>query len=361
MKTDNHSYLSRLDHLRFLAIALVILTHFNGGKGKPESISGLHDLFNLWVSKGATGVSLFLVISGFIFCVISNAGEKQINYKNFISNRLYRIFPLLIVVFFIIITINREQSTPIDILRLLTLQLNTGNPTTGWGNDIFPSGPIWTIAVEFQFYLIFPFIITILHRMGISRIFLMMICIIMVRAMIVFTSDYHTYDNLYHSITGRLDQFLWGIVFGYLYLKTNNKFKLSSSIFIGLTGAFIITLLMIFDNRNTAYKLLSFNIEAMSWGLVLLAYLKAGISINKIIDSTLSYLGGLSYSLYLTHLPVGSILTKKLGEHNFMHHGTITTIGVILPVCIIISVITYNGIEKPFLIMRKKYLTSQTG
>lgn len=357
MKTINHSYLSRLDHLRFLAITLVIFTHFNGSKEKPESIYGLHDFFNLWISKGATGVSLFLVISGFIFCVITNAGAKEINYKKFIGNRIFRIFPLLTVIFFIIITINREQSTPMDVLRLLTLQLNTGNPTTGWGHHIFPSGPTWTIAVEFQFYLIFPFIISILHRMGISRIFIMMFCMIIVRSMIVFTSDYHTYNNLYHSITGRLDQFLWGIAFGYFYLKLNSKnISLIYSVMLALTGVTCLTLLMVFDNHTAIYKLLSFNLEAMSWGLVLFSYLTIRLHINNKIDSILAYLGGLSYSLYLTHLPVGAILIKKLGRYEFMHLGNLTTLIIVLPICIFISFVTYNGIEKPFLLMRKRYL-----
>ena len=358
MKTQNHSYLSRLDHLRFFAIALVILTHFNGGIAKPDEINGVMSLIDLWINKGATGVSLFLVISGFIFCVITNAGEKPIDYKQFVGNRLRRILPLLLVIFFIIITINRQNSGPMDIFRVFTLQLNTGNPTTGWGNEIFPSGPIWTIAVEFQFYLIFPFLVTIMHRMGLSRIFIMMLCMIIIRAMIVFTSDEHTYDNLYHSITGRLDQFLWGMIFGYLYVKNkDNKYSALRCLLMIIVGFSVITLLMFYDNRTTAYKLLSFNIDALAWGAVLFGYLSLPFNINKKLDVFLAYLGGLSYSLYLTHLPVGSILMNKLGKYDFMHYGIATTLVIIFPICIVISIITFNGIEKPFLMMRKNYFT----
>ena len=357
MKTANHGYLSRLDHLRFLAIALVLLTHFSGGLQNPKSINSVMDFINLWIKNGATGVSLFLVISGFIFCVITDAGEKSIEYKKFITNRLFRIFPLLLVIFFIVITLNRENSTPMDVLRLLTLQLNTGHPYTGWGHETFPSGPIWTIAVEFQFYLIFPFLIKIMHQQGISKIFTMMVCMFIVRTFIVFNSDTDTYYNLYHSITGRLDQFLWGMLFGYFYVKhKHTSFNKIKSVALLITGLTIVTMLMIMGSHSYFFKIFSFNIEAMGWGCVLLGYMKLNIILNKSFDSILAYFGGLSYSLYLTHLPVGGILIKKLSKYEIMHEGIITTLLIIFPACIFISWITYNGIEKPFLMMRKKYL-----
>jgi peptidoglycan/LPS O-acetylase OafA/YrhL len=94
-----------------------------------------------------------------LFCQISNGGQKNLRYWRFIFNRVLRIFPLMVFLVFIVICCSKQTSTPIDILRIFTLQLNTGNAYTGWGHDFYPSGPIWTIAVEFQFYFLFPFII----------------------------------------------------------------------------------------------------------------------------------------------------------------------------------------------------------
>jgi len=357
MITKNHTYLSRLDHLRFFAISLVVFMHFSNGIDKPDSVNSFVDFLYLWIKSGSTGVSLFLVISGFIFCVITDAGEKNIDYKKFITNRVFRILPLLLVIFFIIITINRENSTPLDILRVLTLQLNTGNPYTGWGNNIFPSGPIWTIAVEFQFYLIFPFIINIMHKQGTSKIFLFMLCMIIIRSLIVLSSSSNSYDNLYHSITGRLDQFLWGVLFGYYYIKQKGKgFKIPQSLSMIFLGLLIVSMLMIYRSHSNFYNIFSFNIEALGWSLFLMGYLTLNIKFFGLIDSSLAYLGGLSYSLYLTHLPVGLILSHKLSNHLHFNNSLFFTILIIFPVCIFISWITFNGIEKPFLMMRKKYL-----
>ena len=123
-----------------------------------------------------------------------------------------------------------------------------------------------------------------------------------------------------------------------------------------LTGVAIVTILMMAGDRSYFVRIFSFNLEALGWGFILLGYMKSNIHINKQVDSFFAYLGGLSYSLYLTHLPVGFILINKLDKYSFMHNGIATTLLIIFPSCIFISWITYSGIEKPFLMMRKKYL-----
>lgn len=111
----------------------------------------------------------------------------------------------MIVIVFVIITINRGGADPLDILRVLILQLNTGHPDTGWGQQFFPSGPIWTIAVEFQFYLIFPFLIMFFNKYKAKWILGLILLLICIRFMIVYLNESSIYYNLYHSIVGRLD------------------------------------------------------------------------------------------------------------------------------------------------------------
>ena len=68
MQTQQHPYLSRLDHLRFLAASLVVLFHFfHFTHGDLKSGNPLVSL----VDEGHTGTALFMVISGFIFTVIA--------------------------------------------------------------------------------------------------------------------------------------------------------------------------------------------------------------------------------------------------------------------------------------------------
>lgn len=357
MKTLNHSYLSRLDHLRFFAAVLVILHHCRGSINYSGSISGLKDIADLWVRWGSTGVSLFLALSGFLFCIIANAGSKDIKYGAFIKNRILRIAPLATIFVFIAMCIDQKNSTPMDIFRLLTLQLNTGAPGTGWGYKIYPMGPIWTIAVEFQFYLLFPFLAIFLHRNGIKSLVGIIVAFILIKASIVIFNGEWVYYRLYHSLVGRIDQFLVGMIAGYFYVKGYLKSSLIAApamIIVALTG---MTIFLHFNSKmNTFFMPFSFTVEAILWSLLIYGYVSMGIIINRTLDSALAYLGGLSFSMYLIHLVVYKALTMTLlpkATSNF--DFLINAIAFIIPVTTIVSIITYTFIEKPFLGLRVKY------
>lgn len=357
MKTLNHSYLSRLDHLRFLAAALVIFHHCRGSINYHGHISSLQDLASLWLRWGSTGVSLFLVLSGFLFCVIANSGRKKIVYKDFIRNRILRIAPLATIFVFIVICINRQDSTPMDIFRLLTLQLNTGHSYTGWGHQFYPTGPMWTIAVEFQFYLIFPFLALFMRNDGIKTILGIIVVFILIKVSL--TSLYGTsiYYKLYHTIIGRMDQFLVGIVAGYFYQIGYLKNKRLQPILMIITSLIGITIFMHVNSKPTIKTIpFSFTIEAILWSLLIYGYLCCNFEIPKKIDAIMAYLGGLSFSMYLLHLIVAKVLYKSVLTTPTDGIGYVLNTAIfILPVTIILSSITYRFIEKPFLSLRVRY------
>lgn len=108
--------------------------------------------------SGDTGVSLFLVLSGFLFTVISNCGNKHIDYKTFIFNRIVRIFPLFVLVWITSMSLARGTATFTDALSILFFSnLQTSPLLTYFGQT-------WTIAVELQFYLIFPLLVLFLKN-----------------------------------------------------------------------------------------------------------------------------------------------------------------------------------------------------
>ncbi len=357
MKTLNHRYLSRLDHLRFFAFLLVVFHHCRGIIDYSGSIKSIADFASLWIRWGSTGVSLFLVLSGFLFCIISDAGEKQIEYKAFVKNRILRIAPLAVIFVFIAICINQNDSTPMDVFRLLTLQLNTGSPGTGWGYKLYPMGPIWTIAVEFQFYLIFPFLAAFLGKNGIKSIIGIIIVFILIKTSLVIFNGHGIYYRLYHSIIGRLDQFLIGMIAGYFYVNNKIKDGRKNQVIMILLSIVLITAFMHFNARMLkSFMPISFTFEAISWSLLIYGYLTLDININKRLDSVLAYLGGLSFSMYLTHLVVAKALymTVLSVPHDKLVIILYTAI-FIVPVTIMVSSLTFHFIEKPFLGLRVKY------
>ncbi|HEB0916339.1 TPA: acyltransferase [Enterobacter cloacae] len=356
MKTLNHSYLSRLDHLRFFAAALVILYHCRGSVVYNNSLDSISDYVKLWISHGNTGVSLFLVLSGFLFCIISDAGMKNISYGNFVKNRVLRIAPMAVLLCFIAISVSRATSTPMDILRILTLQLNTGHPSTGWGNQFYPVGQIWTIAVEFQFYLIFPFLAVFMRNDGVKTLAGIILVMLMIKYSLTTFSGAGIYWVLYHTIIGRLDQFIVGMIAGVIYIKRSENNLLLSSVAIIFSIAALTSLLYMNGKKVADFVTFSFTLEAIIWSVIIYFYSTASININNKIDSALSYLGGLSFSMYLLHLPVYYVLQRKflpLDPSPSLHVAKV--ILIVIPVTIIASSITYRFIEKPFLGLRVKY------
>ncbi|WP_040975769.1 acyltransferase family protein [Necropsobacter massiliensis] len=358
MKSLNTNYFSRIDHLRFFAAMLVIFHHFRG-KLTLDSATNFGDYFvRTWLINGSTGVSLFLFLTGFLFCIISGYGDKKIQYRGFIYNRILRIFPLMVLMVFIVISVNRAHSTPMDIFRILTLQLNTGHSYTGWGHEAYPSGPIWTIAVEFQFYLLFPFLALFLAKYGLKYLFAVIILSVALRFNIANLVDRPMYWNFYHTILGRLDQFVLGMIFAVLWKRNYFylfKFKLVSS-FIIIMSISVLMYLFSFEKTDSIYVYFSFTIEAVCWGLVTVAYFTVKLPNIKFIDIGLAKLGEISFSLYVLHLPLGNMIQKILNfppATNVIDSLSLTLVKII-PI-ILVSFFTFYVIEKPFMSLRVKY------
>ncbi|MDG2916319.1 acyltransferase [Bisgaard Taxon 10/6] len=360
MKSLNVNYMTRLDHLRFFAALLVIFFHIKGkiilapeDFGLSGAFSSISNFIKNWIFNGSTGVSLFLVLTGFLFCIISDCGHKKIKYSGFIYNRILRIFPMMVLLAFIVITASRQTSTPMDIFRILTLQLNTGHKYTGWGHEFYPSGPIWTIGVEFQFYLLFPFLAFFLVRYGVKYLVGLATLIILIKYNLFILKGNGIYYNLYHSIIGRLDQFIIGMIFAVIYKShfiENFKGKNISALCLMIVS--LLVLMTCFGKKDT----LSFTIEAICWGGVILAYLSMNLFNSKFVDKFLAKLGELSFSIYLLHLPIVDMLNRMFE----LSQPTTLTDSIIafswkIPVVVMIALLTFTLIEKPFMSLRVKY------
>jgi peptidoglycan/LPS O-acetylase OafA/YrhL len=238
----------------------------------------------------------------------------------------------------------------------LTLQLNTGHEYTGWGHNLLPIGPIWTIAVEFQFYLIFPFLIKFHHESNGRFTIQLIATMIIIKAMMTTLSGPSIYYNLYHTLIGRLDQFLVGILAGSAYIQGKRPNKAQK--WIAITSA-LVGLTFIFTQRKETYIscTLGLTAEAVCWAILLYAYITSASTSDGPVSRALARAGEVSFSLYLLHNPLGSALNKAL--HLPLPTDLVSTVliaalkmALILPVCFL----TYASLERPFLSMRSSYL-----
>lgn len=344
-------YSAALDQLRFIAAFLVFLSHFGGVIEVDYSASWLHLVPQLWFKWGAIGVAFFLVLSAFLFTMNCDLGARQINYVNFMKKRLLRIGPMYVLVCLLLLTQNRAEWSVLDLLRFVTFQVNTGNPMTGFGHELLPIGPIWTIAVEFQFYMIFPLLILAFPPDNVIRIIGFILCIIIFRVLLsMWTLGGDAYFNSYHTLIGRIDQFMIGIIAAVYYKKSFHKVKPLAAWGLLLVWFLIATAyLYYFRQEIMPFNMISFTIEGVLGAALVLLFQSSkgfGLGIGKILE----WLGSASYSFYLLHLPVGAIMLRYYGISGGLWSNNIWNIVLyaFLP-SILISLLTYQFIEKPFI------------
>jgi peptidoglycan/LPS O-acetylase OafA/YrhL len=162
-------HLPALDGVRGLAILLVMLTHFTLVQQGPvlDRLVGMAGRF------GWTGVDLFFVLSGFLITSILLSSRGTGHYfRNFYARRTLRIFPLYFFVIFIATVVIpslpfawtehfrvENWTRPLYWLYLSNFAI-TFSPDAS--NDML--GLTWSLAIEEQFYLIWPILVLLLSR-----------------------------------------------------------------------------------------------------------------------------------------------------------------------------------------------------
>jgi peptidoglycan/LPS O-acetylase OafA/YrhL len=218
-----HNHLKRIDILRAVAILMVVCFHFLpsitgqyelGWRGMWRDVGDVKSPLMWWLyplTFGWSGVSLFFVISG--FCIHYSFLKHEVKspgkpfLKQFFWKRFWRIYPpyfaALIVFYFLAVRHFENGATPINFwLHLLLLH----NLDAGTFNGINPS--FWSLAVEMQFYLLFPLVLALRQKIGIKRVFwlfagLSFVC----RVAALFLQDWNEAPTQFLWIL--LSHFLW--------------------------------------------------------------------------------------------------------------------------------------------------------
>lgn len=367
MQTPQHTYLSRLDHLRFYAAGLVLLFHFF--HTKQGDLRQGNPLISL-IDEGHSGIALFMVISGFIFTVI--AGNQQLRYGGFMRNRVLRIYPLFVFA----VMLQLLFSTYNDQRNYGFIQL------IGWlvpfRSDTVPLSPyfvqLWTIWVEFQFYLIFPFLLAFSRRFGARYLWGMLVLLLLMRALI-FAASGSVRFLAYETIFGRLDQFIVGMLLARVWLARHtqpnraevaslNPFWLLLATLAVVLGLHLFSLRVGYSELSSPFWIIWPPLEAALWAGFLWAYLHTRWpgpqALRKPVDAVLAALGAISFSIYIMHNLVIAAYNARLPLLPMAGDPALVAIAtgllVVLPVVLLVASLTYFLIERPFLAMRGNYL-----
>ena len=156
-------YYEKIDGLRFVAIALVLIEHFGRF---------------LDFSAGYYGVDLFFVISGFLITSILLRAKDSFwhSYKNFIGRRLLRILPIYYLVILLLLLLQVKE-VKANLFSLFTFTFNYSMVYNEIQSELIT--PFWSLCVEEQFYLFWPFIILSLNKNHTSLIIISCLIIVL--------------------------------------------------------------------------------------------------------------------------------------------------------------------------------------
>lgn len=368
MRSANQRYLYPVDHLRAFAAGLVLLYHstqlitvagkhrtFNPGIDWPYS----HNPIKTFIFEGHTGVSLFMVLSGFIF-TLGTLG-KQLSYGRFMVNRLLRIYPMYLVLLFIGVS---STSAAFSLTSFAQAFFPLASfPGAAASNTIW-GAMFWAVSVELQFYLLFPFLLRLLNKSGPLVLLRLIAAFLALRTLVLFAQPGVDLNRLtYFSLLGRIDQFLLGMLAAWVFARRRSWIK---AWLLPLSGAAAVAMLWGFNQRHgfaepDGWRVVWVDVEGLVWALFIVSYVAVFEQRRGAVTRALARVGEVSFSVYLLHyaVVVGVVTTAHhliVGTPGTLSSGFLSGVLVALPITLGLAVITYSAIEKPFLNLRVKYV-----
>jgi peptidoglycan/LPS O-acetylase OafA/YrhL len=303
-------------------------------------------------------VDLFFVLSGFLITGILVDTKGKENYlSSFFIRRALRIFPLYyltLIVFFLalkipgIATFNPVFDTRHyqSIIYYFTFTQNIFFAFKGWGvTDIL--NHFWSLAVEEQFYLVWPFVIYYSKR---SRV--LIICMFLIIISLVIRNYNADSDLSYVFTLSRVDALGIGAMMAILI--RDYSLILNKVILPVLFTSLICLLFMMWNSEHvhTIFALLFACIIAMVYDKT-----KIGLFTNKVLSfRPLLFFGTYSYGIYIYHwILYKGVYVYLENKYQFSRLYILPFLGIV----ILISVISFHTYEKYFLRFKSKFVIKQ--
>jgi len=357
-------YFNRLDSLRFLAFAVVFVSHLTYFLRLPRSVIVDHTLARTFLQNGDLGVSFFFVLSGFLITYLLEKEYQKtgtLSFKKFYSRRILRIWPLYFLAIGIIVVMSASFGQHFSFYKLgingheiaafLLLFGNVYRVFWNTANDVLTI--LWSIAVEEQFYLVWPLLFFIFRKH--------ILWVLGILAIVSLGFSYHYGANF------EAREFYTPCVMIYLMVGSlcgiyASRFKETIKKHIGLiiSSGIIITLLLTYI-RGVAFvveypgwfaSLQSIIFSACFAGIILAcAYWEGESNVGT------TYLGKISYGLYVYHLIALTIvfeILSLLSPHFAVGAGVSGTVfvlifGAALLLTVGLASLSYFYWERPFL------------
>lgn len=342
MTIERGGYRPEVDGLRAVAVVSVILFHTGLGVA----------------TGGYIGVDIFFVISGYLISsiILQQLKEKRFSFTGFYERRIRRIFPALFVTMvatsiaaWIILPPNHLQSYSQSLVATTAFASNVyfwlKSGYFGGDAELFPLLHMWSLSVEEQYYVAFPFLALFAHRgrkgtvdlvMALSLITSLWLCI-----------KYAENDQMMAFFLTPMRA--WELLFGVFIAMHQFKWRAAIARIRHLTpalevsaAAMILVPIWLYDT-TTPFPGWSTLPPVLGTALIILLARPKSVTGRVLASRPFVLVGLLSYSAYLWHQPLYALARMQ----GFAEHGWPAYFALILAT-FVLAAASLKFVEAPF-------------
>lgn len=304
-------YRPEVDGLRALAVLVVTLYHFD--------VTGFEG--------GYVGVDVFFVISGYLITgiILSELYSGNFTLRSFYQRRIRRIFPALFFVTLITIPPALVLLVPRDLEDFGQSVISIGffiqnflfHAEAGYfggPSELKPLLHTWSLAVEEQFYLLFPFVCLLAFKYRISFVWFFSL---LFAASLIYAEWQVRRDasTAFYLLPARWWELMLGSLVAILArdaeLLVSGKIRSTA---VALIGLFMVVACLLFFDETTQFPGWSALLPCVGTALLILGlrdhnFLQRFFALKPIV-----FFGLISYSLYLWHFPIAAFAKRLLGR-----------------------------------------------
>ncbi len=370
MRVTSQGHIIQLDGIRFIAVAMVLIAH----------------LTTTNLPLGELGVTMFFVLSGFLISRIlmksrENFKDQPAGFKKylrkFLIRRTIRIFPvyyLSLLVLFLLGVPEVHQFWPWLVFYGTNIYMAVNE---AWMGSV---DHLWSLAVEEQVYIFFPFLIFFVPKQNLRNIFIALgILAILIRCFFYLSGK--SWIVSYVTMPACLDSFALGGIMGWMQLYKNDTFnKLFSKTWLVLLslgvwlGVYFLSKYIEYHTepaqRYNIVKIVFDRLSASVFCFFLIGKAILGFSgvMASFLENRISvYLGKISYGIYLYHNfiynhyhsgpnhPVERLLNKIYSLFPSLQNQQLVQVVVVTALTIMVASVSWHFFEKPINNLKDKY------
>jgi peptidoglycan/LPS O-acetylase OafA/YrhL len=335
-------YRADINGLRGIAVILVVLYHLG--------IRSVHG--------GFIGVDVFFVISGFLISaiILSDVQAEKFSLGRFYERRIRRIGPALLFMMCATVVLAYFYLLPSEMKdfakSLLSSVFSFANiffwAKSGYFDTSSETQPLlhtWSLAVEEQFYVVFPLLVMAIHRWAPKKLKLSVV--LLAAASFIFGSIqvFVSPSSAFYLPFGRAWELLLGTL---LFLKVFPGFEQRWSREVAATSGLVSILASgLFYSSKTPFPGLSALLPCVGTALIIAAGTHSTTMVGRLLSTKpVVGLGLISYSLYLWHWPI--LVFQRLGTLLISGASAHLTQAVTFATAVAISYLSWRFIEEPF-------------